>query len=119
MAGDAIFIGWGTPITGREQKALDVFNEVVQFYGQKQQQGEIDGFEAFLLEPHGGDLSGFLIVRGDAQKLGQLRFSDEWIRLNNRGQSVVQHFGVVTAFTGEKLEKQFQNYLPDISDVIS
>jgi len=119
MAGDALFFGWGPVIPGREQKALDVFNEVIQFWTQKQQQGEIEGFDAFLLEPHGGDLAGFLIVRGDEQKLSQIRFSDECIRLNNRGQSVVQNFGVVTAFTGDRLNQLFQNFIPDTSDLIS
>jgi hypothetical protein len=119
MADDAIFIGWGPVITGREQKAPDVFNEVVQFWGQKQQQGEVEGFDAFFLEPHGGDLAGFLIVRGDAQKLSQIRASDEFIRQTNRGQAVVQNFGVVTAFTGDRLNQLFQKYIPDISDVIS
>ena len=31
MADDALFLGWGEVVSGRERKALDVFNESVQY----------------------------------------------------------------------------------------
>ena len=110
MADHALFVGWGEVIPRREQQALQVFNEVVQYYGELQQRGEIEGFEAFLLEPHGGDLAGFLLVRGDLDKLARVRTSDEFIRFNQRAGLVVQRFGVVTAFTGDTLNRQFGTY---------
>ena len=57
-ANAALFIGWGQAIPGREQKALQVFNEGIQYWSKLQQQGMIESFEPFLLEPHGGDLAG-------------------------------------------------------------
>src|SRR5947208_13022661 len=53
-----LFRSWGPAVTGREQKALQVFNEAVAYYGRLQQAGTISGFEPFLLQPHGGDLGG-------------------------------------------------------------
>jgi hypothetical protein len=57
----------------------------VEYYGRLQQQGEIDSFEPFGLEPHGGDLNGFLLVRGDRDKLARLCVSEAFMRPNLRG----------------------------------
>ena len=107
MSMSALFIGWGAAVRGREQKALEVFQEAMQFYSRLQQQGEIQSFEPVALEPHGGDLGGFLLIKGDADKLARLRASDEFIALNTRGQMVVENFGVTGAFVGEDLQKLF------------
>jgi hypothetical protein len=36
MADEALFIGWGEVVRGRERKAVEVFNESLQYYGQLQ-----------------------------------------------------------------------------------
>lgn len=117
MADGALFIGWGDPIHGREQQSLRIFAEVMEYYGRLQQQGEIEGVEPFLLDPHGGDLNGFLLVRGDPEKLGQLRLSDEFRRLNQRALLVVERFGVVAAITGEQLRREFEQYGQQASEL--
>src|SRR5256885_16683049 len=91
MATGALMIGWGPTVRGREQKALQVFNEAIQYYTRLQQQGTIESFEPVALEPHGGDLQGFLLVRGDREKLNALRSSEEFLRLNNRAALVVDN----------------------------
>jgi hypothetical protein len=120
MAQGALFVGWGpVPVRGREQKAVEVFNESMQYYAQLQQQGEIESFEPVLLEPHGGDLGGFILIKGDQDKLNHLRFSDEFRRMINRGAAVIDEIGVVSAYVGDELNRFMQNYLPDVQDVIS
>jgi hypothetical protein len=71
MANAAIFIGWGNVVRGRERKALQVFNEALHYWSGLQQQGEIESFEPVLLELHGGDLNGFILIRGDRDKLNR------------------------------------------------
>ena len=110
MAMGALFIGWGPTVRGREQKALELFQEAMQYYGRLQQQGEIQSFEPVALEPHGGDLAGFLLVRGDADKLARLRASDEFIALSTRAQLVVDNFGVAGAFVGDGLQGLFADF---------
>ena len=107
---DSLFIGWGPAIHGREQKSLQVFQEALEFFGKKQQEGEIQSFEPFALEPHGGELAGFLLVRGDPEKLSRLRGSEEFVTLIGRAQLVVQDFGVVGGFTGETLQRLFADF---------
>jgi hypothetical protein len=106
MANAAIFVGWGAVVRGREQKALQVFNETLTYYAGLQQQGEIESFEPVLLELHGGDLNGFILIRGDRDKLNRVRDSDEFHRLNSRAALIVENFGVVRALVGEELQRQ-------------
>lgn len=117
MAGAALVIGWGQVVRGREQKALQVFNEAIQYYTQLQQQGQIESFEPVALEAHGGDLAGFLLVRGDRETLNRLRYEEAFLRLNNRAQQVVDNFGVVAAFVGEELQRQFADFQAQASEL--
>jgi hypothetical protein len=65
MADWGLFVGFGTTVRGRERQAIKVFNEAIEYYTRLQQQGEIESFETVFLDPHGGDLIGFTLVRGD------------------------------------------------------
>ena len=69
MADAGLFIGWGAPVRGREAQGLEVFGEALAYYGRLQQEGVIEGFETAILEPHGGDLQGFVLVRGSEERL--------------------------------------------------
>src|SRR5260370_17431854 len=62
MADAGLFIGWGPVVRGREQRALEVFNQAMQYYSELQQKKEIESFEVTLLEQHGGDLPGFILI---------------------------------------------------------
>jgi hypothetical protein len=103
MADFGLFIGFGPPIRGRERQAIAVFNEAMQYWTRLQQQGEIESFESVFLEPHGGDLSGFTLVRGDRDKLASIRTSDEFARLTIRAGLITEGFGVVGATLGERI----------------
>jgi len=103
MADFGLFIGFGYPVRGRERQAVKVSNEAMEYYGRLQQQGEIESFESVFLEPHGGDIGGFTLVRGDRDKLASIRTSDEFARLSTRAQLIVEGFGVVGANLGERI----------------
>jgi hypothetical protein len=117
MAKGALFIGWGRGLTGRELKGLQVFDDSIHYYTRLQEQGQIDSFEAFVLEPHGGDLQGFLLVRGDVDKLNAARYSDEFQSLNARAGLVIDNLGVVMAFGGEELQKQLSRFQTAVAEV--
>ena len=104
---NALFIGWGLTLHGREQQSLQVFGEAIQYWDRLVQQGEVDSYETYQLDPHGGDLAGFLIARGDPEKLARLRISEEFNRINLRAQLVVQNLGVVGASTGQEMQQLF------------
>jgi hypothetical protein len=118
MADAALFVGWGNAVRGRERQALQVFGEAGEYYGRLQQEGEIEGFEAIFLEPHGGDLAGFFLVRGDQEKLARLRVSDEFTRLNARAGLIVEGFGVVGAAVGSGIDAQVGFFQAAIDDLV-
>lgn len=103
MAGEALFVGWGQVVRGREQLALQVFQETIAYYGELQQSGRIERFDAFLLAPHGGDLNGFVMVYGEQSALDSIRSSREFLRMISRAGTVVDNVGVVSAYSGEAL----------------
>jgi hypothetical protein len=39
-----------------------------------------------------------------------VRYGEEFLRLHSRADLVVQYFGVVTAFTGDELQRQFSDF---------
>jgi hypothetical protein len=110
MAEMGVFIGWGAPVRGREAKGLEVFNEAIEYWGRLQQDGEIESFEVVLLYPHGGDLDGFSILRGNGESLDRLRASDEFNRLTSRAGLIVEGLGVVSAALGDSLGPQVEQY---------
>jgi hypothetical protein len=103
VAGEALFLGWGEVVRGREQLALQVFQESIAYYTKLQEDGKIDSFEPVLLEPHGGDLAGFIIMHGDQSSLDSIRSSPEFQKLTYRASAVVDGIGVVGAYTGDAL----------------
>ncbi len=110
MADAAIFVGFGQPARAREPQALELFNQTVRYYSELQERGEIESFEPVILEPHGGDLGGFFLLRGERAKLDRVRASEEFMRISTRAGLVVESFGVVMGFTGDGLAAQMSRY---------
>ncbi len=117
MADAGLFIGWGAPVRGREAKGLEVFNEVLSYYAGLQREGVIESFEPAFLEPHGGDLQGFILVRGSQDKLAQLRVDDEFVRLSTRAALIVEGLGVIGATLGDGLQDSVATYQQAISEL--
>jgi hypothetical protein len=119
MADAALFIGWGNPVRGREQTSLGVFNESMAYWGQLQAQGEIESVQAFMLEPHGGDLGGFALLLGSRTKLDEIRASDDFQRLVARAGLIVDNLGIVMAATGEALGAQMGMFQAQVAELAS
>ena len=117
MADSAIFIGWGNPVRGREKKSLEVFGESMAYWGQLKEAGQIEDVQAFLLEPHGGDLAGFAILSGDGAKLAEVHGSEDFQRLTARAGLIVENLGVVRATTGDALAAQMGMYQALVDEV--
>ncbi|HET6831010.1 MAG TPA: hypothetical protein VFH44_06625 [Solirubrobacterales bacterium] len=118
MADDALFLGWGEVVRGRETKAVEVFNESIEYYSKLQQDGKIESFEPWFLAPHGGDLQGFILIRGERENLDEVVRSPEFESLLARVSLIVDRLGAVQAVTGESLARgmgQFQEAAADIA----
>lgn len=107
MANRVLFLGWNRPVVGREQNALELWQKAMEYYGKLQADGRIESFEPVLLTAHGGDLNGFVMLRGDAEKLAEVRRDDTFIDFTIEAGYCLQGFGVVVGYVGEGLVDVF------------
>jgi hypothetical protein len=117
MADAGLFIGWGQVARGREDLALDVFNETMELYGQMQSDGRIESFETCLLEPHGGELAGYELLRGSEEQIAAVRSAEDFQRIIAKASLVVDDLGVISAAIGEGLGRQVAIYQESIAVV--
>jgi hypothetical protein len=104
MANAVIFMGWNRPSVGREQQAMQVFLKSLEYYGKLQSDGRIESFEPVILSSHGGDLNGFVLLRGDAEKLAKIRRDEAFVDLVIEAEYCVDGFGHVDGYIGEGLD---------------
>ncbi len=119
MADAALFVGFGAPARARETQALELFSRAIQLYSDLRERGEIESFEPVLIEPHGGDLGGFFLIRGQREQLDRLRGQEEFRRISARASLVVDGFGVVDAHVGEGLETQLSIYHEQLQEQLA
>lgn len=89
---------------------MGLFNDATAYYIRLQQAGVIESFEPVILSPHGGDLSGFIMLRGDRAKLDALKGNEEFIRLNSRASMMLDNLGVIDAQIGASLAASLAIY---------
>jgi hypothetical protein len=108
MSSNAIFFAWNRALPGRESISSEHFNDFVAYLGGLQKAGSIQSFEAVFLNPHGGDMNGFFLIRGDSGRLDALMASDDWIRHMLRAAMHLDGSGAVRAVTGDPLMKRME-----------
>ena len=101
MADRALFLGWSRSVPGREPQAMKLFQKAMEFYGGLQANGRIESFEPVILDAHGGDMNGFILLRGDAEKLDEIRREDIFLDLQIEANYCLANFGIVSGFIGE------------------
>jgi hypothetical protein len=117
MTDRALFIGFGAPVRGREERAIEVFNEFVGLLGQLQADGRIEGMDVSLLDPHGGDLGGFFMVHGSEEQITALPNDETFRRAVIDANLIVENFGVVPARTGEGVGREMAMYADGVKKV--
>jgi len=115
MANHVVIVGWNKPTAGREKQAMKLFEKAMGNYVKWQNEGRIESFEPVLLSWHGGDLNGFVILRGNAKKMADLKSDDAWIELVVESGYCLENFGVVDGYTGDSMMKMFERYSKLIS----
>jgi hypothetical protein len=118
MAEAGLFIGWGQAVRGREAKGLEVFNEGVEFWTGRQAGGAIESFEVVILAPHGGDLAGFILVRGSHEQIAAVRANPDFQRINARATAIVDGLGIIDATLGDGIAPAmatFQEVLAELT----
>jgi hypothetical protein len=114
MAEAGLFIRWGEPVRGREARAVEVFNESVQYFALLQQEGRIEGFERAVFMPHGPDDGGFFLLRGSAQQIDSIRREQGFLRLLNRARLRCENVGVADTFLDDGLAQMMSLYQEEV-----
>jgi hypothetical protein len=109
MADRVLFISWGRVVRGREERALEVFNELLGMYGRMQQEGRIERFDVVLLEPNGG-LGGYMELHGSVAQLDAIREDDDFRSGLVDSELIVDELRVVMGATDAGLAREIQLY---------
>jgi hypothetical protein len=117
MTDRALFVGFGAPVRGREERAIEVFGQWVEMLGRMQSDGRIAGMDVTLLDPHGGDLGGFFMVHGTQEQCAALVSDEEFRRASTDANLIVDNFGVVSAATGEGVGREMAMYTEAVGKV--
>ena len=103
MSSNVVFFAWNRSVPGRERQSAEHFQEFLQYLGGLQAKGTIQAFDPVFIDPHGGDLNGFILIRGDSAKLDGLVASDEWVKHSTRALIHLEGSGAVRGVTGDLL----------------
>ena len=117
MAERMLFLSWGQVVRGREERALEVFNESMGLYGRMQQDGRIESFDVALLDPHAGEVHGYIALYGSGAQMAALRDDDEFRRLQADVVMIVDDLRIVDAHTGQGVADQMAIYTDAIAKV--
>jgi hypothetical protein len=118
MAEFGLFVGWGPTRAGREAATGKVFGEALAYWNGLKAAGEIESFEVVLLGAHGGDLSGFVLMRGDRDKLGRVHATPEFARFTMRAEACLESVGVVHAYVDDGVTQLMGAWQEAIADLV-
>jgi hypothetical protein len=116
MADRVLFISWGTPVRGSEERGLEVFNGSLGLYGRMQQDGRIDAFDVMLFAPNGA-INGCIQIRGSADQLAAVRQDEEFQRTLVDAALIVDDFRLIEGYANEGVAAQMALYQEAISKI--
>lgn len=116
MADRVLFVGWGTPVRGREERGLEVFNDSVGLYGRMQQDGRIEQFNIVLLDPN-RDLNGYAELHGSAEQLNAVRGSEDFRAMLVDASLIVDDVRVVEGVINDGIAREMELYKRSITRV--
>src|SRR5436853_7821184 len=117
MADRVLFIGWSRPTRGREEKALESFNDIVGLFGRMQQEGRIEKLDVVFLDPHGGDLGGYFMLHCSAEQLHAVQEDDDFRDEMTRADLIVDGLGMVEGFTGDGIAREMERFTKAVGKV--
>ncbi len=116
MADRLLFIGWGTPVRGAEERGLEVFNEAVGLCGRMQQDGRIESFDVTLFSPN-SELNGYIAVKGTAQQIAAVREDEEFQRNTVDAALIVDGLRHIEGYTNEGVARQMSIYTEALTKI--
>jgi hypothetical protein len=109
MADRMLMVCWGSPVRGREELGLEVFNEAVGLAGRMQQDGRIESFDIGLFSPN-SEMNGYLQMRGSAEQMAALALDEEFTRNTVDASLIVENLRHLHGVCNEGIAPQMAIY---------
>ena len=109
MADRVLFISWGTPVPGREERGLEVFSDAIGICGRMQQEGRIEKFDVVLFQPN-GDLNGYIQMHGSAEQIAAVHEDEDFQRNTVDASFVVENLRHIDGATNDEVARQLEMY---------
>src|SRR4051812_23955778 len=109
MADRCLLITWGEVVRGREERAIECFNDTVGLYGRLQQEGKIESFDVTLLAPN-GHLDGFIQLNGTPQQLADVKEREDFQRVTAEATLIVDDVRLIDGYCNQGIAKQMELY---------
>ena len=106
MRSNVLLFGWNRSVPGRQKVSAAHFQEFLAYLGGLAARREIQSFEPIFLDAHGGDLNGFVLIKGDPAKLDAIMGSDEWITHITRALLHLEGAGAVRGVAGDGITQR-------------
>ena len=116
MADRMLFISWGAPVRGREERSLEVFNEAIGLLGRMQQEGRIESLDVALFTPN-ADVNGYVAVHGSAAQIDALRQDEEFVRSTADAMMIVDKLRHIEGYSNEGVARQMGVFRDAIAKV--
>ena len=116
MADRVLFLGWERPVRGREERALEAFNDAMGLMGRFQQDGRIEKFDVVLLAPN-TDLAGYIELHGTSDQIASIREDPEFLRNTVDAQLSVDGIRHIDGYTNEGVARMMELYQEGIAKV--
>lgn len=111
MAIDRVmFLSWDRPVTGREAAGMETFGQFTNWLGKQQSAGRIDSFEPVMLDPYGGHLNGFVMVRGSYNNISHLMGDEDYQNILARGLYEMHGLAVHTGSIGPAMQQRMSRW---------
>lgn len=115
----ALLIEWGTPITGRETKALEEFMTHMAWWNEIKGSGRIAEFRVYgPLTGNIEDRAGFVILEGTSQQINELRASEDFRTRLDHVVLIGNNIRATICETGDAMTTRMQRYGKVVKTVV-
>jgi hypothetical protein len=114
MSSNAIVFGWNRSLPGREQLSGKHFQDFMAYLQAQKAASRIESFDPVLLEPHGGSVNGFFLIRGTSAQLTAMTDSPEWVQHQIRAELHLEGAGIWRAVVGAAVSERMGMWMQAI-----
>jgi len=114
MSSNAVVFGWDRSLPGREQLSAKHFQDFMAYLQAQKASGKIETFDPVLLEPHGGSVNGFFLIRGNNDQIAALVASPDYLQHQIRAQMHLERSGSWRAVAGAAVNERMAMWVQAI-----